>query len=554
MGRNETVITGKVQPHPEGPRCPVGAPLFAERYQAITAQDPRFDGQFYTAVSSTGLYCRASCPARTPKASNVTFYLTSAAAQEAGFRACRCCRPEAAAGTPLWDSRQDLVGRAMRLIVDGFVDREGVDALAGRLGESVPHVHRTLVSELGAGTLALARGHRAQLAYLLLLSSDLPVVQVAFAAGFGSVRQCNDTIQEIFAARPTDLRLQFRSAGVWAQPAAGQPETVGAGAPVGFDVDLPVRQPFDALGIFRFLAARTVPGVEVTDISREDRLRYARTLALPHGPGAVEVVARRGDDSTWRLQAHLELTSVVDTAPAMARVRRMLDLDADPIAVDAALSADPVLAPLVADAPGMRVPGAVDPHELVIRALIGQQISVAAARAHLGRLVARSGLPYVSAFPELTRLFPTAGQIVAAVPEPAADQPLDPHRPLRLPRAAIVAVRGVAGALAAGDLAIDVGTDGEQLRAQLLSRPRIGPWSAAYITMRVLGDPDTWLNGDVALLTSAKALGLIGQEVPKAAAHRLLATRATAWAPWRSYAVLHLWGATGGAPPGNRAR
>jgi len=317
-------------------------------------------------------------------------------------------------------------------------------------------------------------------------------------------------------------------------------------------VDLPVRQPFDAPGIFRFLADRAVPGVEVADLSQEDRLRYARTLTLPHGPGAVEVVAQRAECSTWRLGARLELACAADVAPAVARVRQMLDLDADPIAVDAALSADPMLAPLVAETPGMRVPGAVDPHELVVRALIGQQISVAAARAHLGRLVARSGPPYVSTFPDLDRLFPTAAQIVAAVPQPPADQPLDPGRPLRLPRAAIAAIRGLAGALAQGDLVIDASVDGERLRTQLLSRPRVGPWSAAYIAMRVLGDPDAWLDGDVALLAGAKALGLIGHDVPKAAGHRLLANRATAWAPWRSYAVGHLWAATGRAATGKR--
>lgn len=447
-----------------------------------------------------------------------------------------------------------LAGRAMRLILDGLVDREGVDGLAGRLGESARDVHRTLVSEWGAGPLDLARGRRAQSAYLLLVSSDLPVAQVPFAAGFSSVRQFTDTIQDVFGARPRELRQQLGSGGVRAEPAAGQPAIDSADACVRFDVDLPVQQPFDAPGIFRFLAERAVLGVEVADLSQPHRLRYARTLVLPHGPGAVEILATRPNESTWRLQARLELASVADVAPAVARVRGMLDLDADPIVVDAALGADPALARLVADAPGKRVPGSVDPHELVIRALTGQQISVAAARTHLGRLVAHSGPPYASAFPELTRLFPTAAQIVATVAEPAADQPLDPDRPLRLPRAAIAAVRGVAGALAAGDLTIDVGADGEQLRAQLLRRPRIGPWSAAYVAMRVLGDPDVWLNGDVALLASAKALGLVGHEESKAAAHRLLATRATAWAPWRSYAVLHLWAAAGRAAPGNRAR
>ena len=510
-----------------------------ERYRAIDARDERFDGQFFTAVSSTGVYCRPSCPARTPKPENVTFYPTSAAAQTAGFRACKRCLPEAVPGTPEWNLRYDLAGRAMRLILDGTVDREGIDGLASRLGYSARHIHRVLVSQLGAGPLSLARARRAQSARTLLVDSDLALADVAFAAGFGSVRQFNVTIQEVFASRPNELRARFRRP-VQADGLRGE-KTSSSDLRVRLDVNLPVRQPFDAAGVFQFLAARAVVGVEVADLSESDHLRYARTLMLPGGPGAVEVTATYTDKSQWRVQARLELATLPDVAPAIARVRRLLDLDADPVAVDAALRHDPELAPLVERTPGVRVPGAVEPHELVIRALVGQQISVAAAQTHLGRLAAYSGSDYVSTIPGLTRLFPTPGQIVSAIPEPVTGEPLDPDRPLRLPGQSIRALLVISRALKNGELTVDVGVDAGMLRDQLLSWPRIGQWTASYIAMRVVGDPDAWLFGDVALVAGAKNAGIINSDRPTASIHRALAARATQWSPWRSYAAMHLW-------------
>ncbi|MWB99183.1 AlkA N-terminal domain-containing protein [Agromyces seonyuensis] len=551
-GRARRARPGAAGPTGTHPGWSLGDPGFDERYRAIDARDTRFDGQFFTAVHSTGIYCRPSCPARTPKAEHVTFYVTSAAAHEAGFRACKRCLPEATPGTPAWDLRRDLTGRAMRLIADGVVDRDGVDGLADRLGYTSRHVQRLLTTELGAGPLALARARRAQTARSLLVGTDLPIAEVAFAAGFGSIRQFNETVLEVFAVRPGDLRDRARSRHPHradaADTAVSAASATGAdtGAPVRLDLDLPVRQPFDAPGVFRFLAVRALPGVESADAepsgtTRPDRLRYARTLTLPHGPGAVELTAERRGTADWRVRARLELASLADVGTAVARIRRLLDLDADPAAIDAALAADPALAPLVAAAPGIRVPGAVDPHELVIRALVGQQISVAAARSHLGRLAAVAGTPYASGIPGLTRLFPTPSQLVAAIPEPPAEGPLDPDRPLRLPRRNIVAVRNAAGALADGGLRVDVGADPETLRADLVARPGIGPWTAAYLALRVLGDPDAWLDGDVALVAGAKATGALDPDVPKAAAHRELAARAASWAPWRSYATMHLW-------------
>jgi AraC family transcriptional regulator of adaptative response / DNA-3-methyladenine glycosylase II len=331
------------------------------------------------------------------------------------------------------------------------------------------------------------------------------------------------------------------------------PERARATARLHVGVDLPVRQPFDAPGVFGFLAVRAVAGVEATDLSDARQLRYARTLTLAGGPGAIEVTAARENETDWRVRARLELTCDADAASAVALIGRMLDLDADPAVIDAALAGDPALAPLVARTPGMRVPGAVDPHELVVRALVGQQISVAAARTHLGRLSAMLGSPYSSGFPGLDRLFPTSAQI-ASLPEPAGGEALDPDRPLRLPGQSIRTIRATAEALADGELHVHAGADPAALRGQLLARPGIGPWTAAYIAMRVLHDPDAWLVGDVALLSGAQAIGVLGNGLPKAQAHRALARRAAAWAPWRSYAAMHLWQAATASGPRAPAR
>ena len=517
-------------------------PAFTERYRAIAARDSRFDGQFYTAVRTTGIYCRPSCPARTPKAENVAFYLTSAAAHEAGFRACKRCLPEAAPGTPAWDLRRDLTGRAMRLVADGVVDREGVSGLATRLGYSERQLHRLLVGELGAGPLALARAQRAQTARALLVGTSLRLADVAFAAGFGSIRQFNDTVAEVFGATPSEVRARARRSGNAAKdpardvgraagrartaPPAGPADTADAvDEPVRISLTLPVREPFDAQGVLEFLAVRSVEGVESSDVSA---LRYARTFALPHGPGAFEVrVPRPG---SGRVDLDLELADLADAPVAVARVRRLLDLDADPVAVDSALAGDPVLAPSVAAVPGIRVPGTLDPAELLVRAIVGQQISVAAARTHLSRLARGVGTPYTSAFEGLTRLFPDPAQVADGAPT---------H--LRLPARTLATVIGAGRDLADGTLALSVGDDPEDLRRRLVARPGIGPWTAGYVALRVLGDPDVLMDGDVALLAGARNLGLVSAEAPRPHQFKELARRGAAWAPWRSYAAMHLW-------------
>lgn len=472
---------------------------FDERYRVIQSRDRRFDGQFVTAVRSTGIYCRPSCPARTPNPGNVTFYATSAAAHEAGYRACKRCLPEAAPGSPAWDVRGDVAARAMRLIADGVVDREGVPGLARRLGYSSRHLTRLLSAELGAGPLALARAHRAHTARMLLVGTDLPSADVAFASGFTSIRQFTDTVGEVFGLAPLQLRARRRSA---------------EGASGRIDLALPFRGPMDAAGVFGWMRAHAVPGVE-----RGDDRSFARTVRLPGGPAWFEV---RSEGERLRLRARL--TALADLGTLIARVRRLFDLDADPIAIDDALARHPELAPLVRAIPGVRVPGAVDAPEMLIRAMIGQQISVAAARTAQGRLAAELGERIGDGVDgEPAVLFPTP----AAIAEHG-------HDVLRGPAARVRSIVAAATALADGSLALGPGDDAVEQRRTLLALPGVGPWTADYVRMRVLGDPDVILPGDVAARSGAAVAGVPAEP-------RALVAWAERTAPWRSYLMAHLW-------------
>lgn len=483
---------------------------FEQCYRAVQSRDARFDGWFFTAVRTTGIYCRPSCPALTPKPGNVTFHPTAAAAQAAGYRACLRCRPDASPGSPEWNLRADLVGRAMRLIADGVVDREGVQGLARRLHYSERHLHRQLVAEVGAGPLALARAQRANAARLLVETSDLPLSQVAFAAGFASIRQFNDTIREVFAKTPSELRARRR----------GRDEV----APGSLTVRLPFRAPLDGGGLLAFLAVRTVPGVE--EVTADGT--YHRTLRLPRGAGVVSVRLPVGPDDR-HVVATLRLDDLRDLSAAVERTRRLLDLDADPVAVDGHLGADPLLAPLVAATPGRRVPGTVDGAELAVRAVLGQQVSVAGARTMAGRLVAAAGTPLGEPVGGLTHLFPAPGQIV------------DGLDALGMPAARKRALAGLAEALTGDDLVLDPGADRPTTEAHLLALPGIGPWTASYIAMRALADPDAFLPADLGV---RHALTALGQAADPAAATAL----AERWRPWRAYALQHLWASLGGAP------
>ncbi|MGR0320029.1 AlkA N-terminal domain-containing protein [Agromyces sp. ZXT2-3] len=512
---------------------PLADPVFAEKYRAMLARDARFDGQFITGVHSTGIYCRPSCPAAPPKPTNVTFYRTAAAAHEAGLRACKRCLPDAVPGSPEWDLDDDLAARAMRLIADGVVEREGVPGLARRLGYTPRHLTRVLTAELGAGPLALARAHRAQTARALLTSTSMRVSDVAFAAGFGSIRQFNDTVRAVYERSPLELRASARArrgrlAGTAPATApvpssadgaadAAEPGPDGAGV---VRLRLPARPPFDAAGVFAWLATRALDGVEVAAPDR-----YERTLALPTGPSLVRLASVE-DGAALDVEAHL--ASLADLAPLVARVRRLFDLDADAEAIDAALAADPVLAPAVAATPGIRMPGSLDPHELVVRALVGQQVSVAAARTALTRLAADLG-DRVELGGRTRTLFPDA----SAIAEHGAEV-------LRGPAARIRAIVDVCGRLASGDLVVAPERERGELRADLLAVPGIGPWTAGYLAMRVTREPDELLVSDLALRNGAARLGL-----PSDA--KTLASRGAAWAPWRSYASMHLWRAAASA-------
>lgn len=464
----------------------------------VRGRDTRYDGVFWTGVTSTGIYCRPSCPAMTPRADRMRFYPSAAAAQRAGFRACQRCLPDAVPGSPEWDVRGDVTARAVRLIREGVVDREGVAGLASRLGYSSRQLGRLLTAELGAGPLALARAQRAQTARVLLTSSALPVSEVAFAAGFGSLRQFNDTIREVYAATPSQLREASRRL----------PERA---ARASVELRLPFRPPLEVSNLFGHLVATAVPGVEEW---RDGA--YRRTLVLPHGL-AILCLRPRPD----HVAARIELDDVRDLTLAVQRARFTLDLDADPAAVDVHLATDPVLAPLVAAAPGRRVPHAADPHEMAIRAMLGQQVSTAAARRHAARLVHAHGTGVADA--TLTHTFPSMAAIAALSP---AD--------LAMPRARATAILGLAAALADGSLPLDAGADRDDLRARLAALPGIGPWTVETILMRAVGDPDAFCGTDLGVQGALRELGL-------PTSGRALAARTEAWRPWRAYAVQHLW-------------
>ena len=383
-------------------------------YQAAQSKDARFDGQFFCAVTSTGIYCRPSCPARTPKRENMRFYATAAAAQQAGFRACLRCRPDATPGSPEWNIRADVVARAMRLIRDGVVDREGVEGLAGRLGYSTRQLNRLLTAEVGTGPLALARAQRSQTARVLLETTDLPVTHVAFAAGFASVRQCNDTIRQTFADTPSGLRARA------ARTAEGR-RAKRAPATQAIRLRLPCRQPFDPTSVLDFLGLRALPGVEALDGGRPTRAACASPTATASSPCARP--RPTSPDGPAYVEGELVLSDLRDLQTAVARCRQLLDLDADPVAIWEALRKDPLVGALVRRDPGRRVPGAADGFELAVRAVIGQQVSVPGARTVAGRLVLAAGELLPAPLGAVTHLFPTPAALIALAEATRARSP-----------------------------------------------------------------------------------------------------------------------------------
>ncbi|HMC04260.1 MAG TPA: AlkA N-terminal domain-containing protein [Actinomycetota bacterium] len=497
---------------------------FDQCYSAVASRDARFDGLFVVGVRTTGIYCRPSCPTPiTPKRENVQFYVCAAAAQLAGFRACKRCRPDAIPGSPEWDTRADLVGRAMRLVADGVVDRDGVAGLARRLAVSERHLHRILVEAVGAPPLALARAQRAQTARVLVETTELAFGDIAFAAGFPSIRQFNETIREVFAATPSQLRGAKRR---------GQPAEAGS-----LTVRLPLRPPYDADAVLGWLGNRAVAGIEELDGGC-----YRRTLTLPGGTGTVTLkptAASSGGPTRTRTRlggevgndvdhilATFRLGSIADLPAAVARSRRLLDLDADPESFGSVLGADEVIARLVRSRPGLRAPGAVDGAEWAVRVILGQHISLRTARTMTGRLVAAHGKPLDRPDGALTHAFPSPETLAAADLEP-----------LGLTKARAAAVRELARQLSDGELVLDVGADRREAEERLLAIPGVGPWTVGHVALRSLGDPDAFPAGDLGLQLAATRLGLAEHAVG-------LARRANRWRPWRGYAAHYLWEVT----------
>ncbi|MGJ6964548.1 AlkA N-terminal domain-containing protein [Streptosporangium sp. G11] len=459
---------------------------FDSCYRAVAARDARFDGRFYTAVTSTNIYCRPICPARTPSTRNVRFYRHAASAEAAGFRPCKRCRPELSPGDPGWDHRGDLIGRALRLIDEGVADDGGMTRLAGRLHITGRHLHRLFAAEIGVGPLAVARTKRLLLAKQLLTETGLPIVDVAFASGFGSVRQFNATMKDTYGFTPGELRATTGS----------KPGVCGD----ALTLRLHRREPYDAATLMRFLGARAIPGLEHADGTSYSRAVPGGTITLTPGPGHV------------RLDVSVDDTRHL--ARIVARCRRLLDLDADPEAISSALG-ETSLGPLVSARPGLRVPGAWDGFEVAVRAVIGQQISVAGARTILGRVTARAGRP--TGGEGLTHLFPTAEEL--------AEADLDG---LGLTGRRVATLRALATRVAGGEIDLDGAQDPAQAVAGLLEVPGIGPWTSGYIALRALRDPDAWPGGDLGLRRAMACLGIPEDHIER-------------WRPWRAYAALHLW-------------
>jgi AraC family transcriptional regulator of adaptative response / DNA-3-methyladenine glycosylase II len=471
-------------------------------YRAVATRDARFDGRFFTGVTTTGIYCRPVCPARTPKRENMIFYPTAAAAQEAGFRPCLRCRPETSPDLGAWRGTSNTVSRALVLIESGVLDQGDVEALAARLGLGERQLRRLFRQHLGASPVAVAQTRRVLLAKQLIHETHLSMTEVALASGFGSVRRFNETFQQLYDRSPIALRRTRQA-----------PASAGA-----VTLKLPYKPPYDWDAILAFLAPRAIPGVEAV----EDGV-YARTIVIGNAKGAF--TARPTGDDRIAVTVHFPK---LEALPAIiARVRRLFDLAADPLAIGEHLCRDVHLAPLVAARPGLRVPGAWDGFEVGVRAILGQQITVSAAIRIAGKIAAQYGEPLgepVPGFPDLTRVFPSAKALAEA-----------DLSALPMPRARSASLSALAAAVAADPLLLGPRASLEEAITTLRRLPGIGEWTAQYIAMRELREPDAFPAADIGLMRAmADEAGIR----PSAAA---LTVRAESWRPWRAYAAIHLW-------------
>jgi AraC family transcriptional regulator of adaptative response / DNA-3-methyladenine glycosylase II len=473
-------------------------------YRALTTRDARFDGRLFVGVKTTGIYCRPICPARTPKRENVRFFPSAAAAQSAGFRPCLRCRPETSPDLAAWRGASNTVARALSLIEEGALDDADVEALADRLGVGERQLRRLFRKHLGASPIAVAQTRRVLLAKQLIHETRLPMAEVAMASGFGSVRRFNETFQQLYDRPPASLRRL-----------GGPDRTASDGEAVL--LTLPYEPPYDWETMLAFLRLRAIPGVE-----RVGRIRYERTLAIGGQIGVIRVEPA----ARSRLAVSVRFPRITALPTIIARVRRVFDLAADPVAIAEHLGADPALASLVAARPGLRVPGAWDGFELAIRAILGQQITVAAARGLAGKLVAAHGepVPAVLAAEGLTHVFPTP-QRLAGVDFTA----------LGMPRARAAALAAMTDAVVADPLIFGPRRSLEEAIDALKALPGIGEWTAQYIAMRELREPDAFPAADIGLMRA------LADEAGRRPSPAELLARAEAWRPWRAYAALHLW-------------
>lgn len=480
--------------------------------RARLSRDPRFDGKFFIAVTSTGIYCRPICPSPTSKSCNVRYYASAAAAAEAGFRPCLRCRPEAAPGTPAWLGTSAVVRRALRLIEDGVLDEESVSALAERLGIGPRHLHRLFLQHVGASPIAVAQTRRLHFAKRLLDETSLSITEIALASGFGSVRRFNAAFLQTYARAPRELRRQ-------------RPDGAAAEKRDEVILRLAFRPPYDWAQVRDFLAARAVPGVE-----RVDERGYARTVASQNGHAIVCV---RAIDGEGALELRVNGARPAELFQLSAAARRTFDLSADPTRISLALRVDPLLRGLVERRPGLRIPGAWDPFECAVRAVLGQQVSVAAGRTLAARLVKRIGPSISGGSDGLTHLFPSPAGVAAA-----------DLGGLGITTARISALQALGRAVCDGRLDLTAPVD--DVTAALTALPGFGAWTAEYVALRALGDPDALPAGDLVL---RRVAGCAGAPLTM----RELSERAEAWRPWRSYAVLHLWRAAGESAASRRS-
>ena len=477
-------------------------------YRAICMRDARFDGRFFTAVRTTRVYCRPICPARTPRSENVTFFPTAPAAQEAGFHPCLRCRPETAPNMGAWRGTSATVSRALALIDLGALDEAGVDTLAGRLGLGERQIRRLFQQHLGASPVSVAQTRRVLLAKQLIHQSNLPMAEIAFAAGFGSIRRFNEAFLALFGRAPGELRR------------AGRPD-VSAGPHGDIELSLPYRSPYDWPAMLDFLRRRAIPGIETVGADS-----YARSGQIDGMQGVVEVRPGAGNV----LRARVRFANLSALPGIIGRLRRVFDLGADPEAIAGHLGQDPILAPLVQDRPGLRLPGAWDGFELAMRAVLGQQITVPGAVRLAARLVAAYGDRLAEPDGELTHVFPAPEAL--AVADLAS---------LGMPRSRAGTLSAVAAAAIADPHLFDATCGLDEAVKRLRAIRGVGEWTAQYIALRQLREPDAFPAADIGLLRGMAALD--GRLYTSSD----LLQRAEAWRPWRGYAAQHLWAASGAA-------